>query len=353
MHPPAGSAQPNPDRVMPLRVLIVRPSALGDVCRSVPLLASLRAAYPDAQIDWLVQDSFRDAVEFHPALNRVVPFERRRLGRSAGRGNLLPSLAFLRTLRRSGYDLVIDAQGLFRSGLFARATGARIRVGYHNAEARAAVIYNCYAEAPREHHAADRMLALLGPLKVEPIDDLRLYTPPREAERLEADAEVKGLSTYAVIAPTSRWASKRWPPDRFAVLCERLLSHIAGIVLVGGPGEQAQIQPLLELAAREPRVLDRVGKTSVGGLMALIERAQLVVANDSAALHMAVGFDRPAVALFGPTRVELVGPRGRERDVTQHVEPGDTFDHKDDRSAVIMDRIPIDEVLAACIERLP
>jgi ADP-heptose:LPS heptosyltransferase len=100
-------------------------------------------------------------------------------------------------------------------------------------------------------------------------------------------------------------------------------------------------------------VIDRVGRTSVGELMALIERAALVVANDSAALHMAVGMQRPIVALFGPTRTERVGPYGREADVLQHVTVYDRRDHKDDRAGrELMERIAVDEVEEAVLSRL-
>jgi heptosyltransferase-1 len=99
-------------------------------------------------------------------------------------------------------------------------------------------------------------------------------------------------------------------------------------------------------------VTDRVGSTSISALMALISRAALVVANDSAAVHMAVGFDRPTVALYGPTDVARVGPYGREADVIQHREPGDTLDHKDDANAAMMARIGLEEVLNACRVRL-
>jgi ADP-heptose:LPS heptosyltransferase len=100
-------------------------------------------------------------------------------------------------------------------------------------------------------------------------------------------------------------------------------------------------------------VVDLVGVTSVGGLMAAVERAAIVVANDSAALHMAVGFDRPLVALFGPTRIDRVGPYGRAGDVIQKLQPGERLDHKDDRlGRGLMERITLEEVLDAAASRV-
>jgi ADP-heptose:LPS heptosyltransferase len=100
-------------------------------------------------------------------------------------------------------------------------------------------------------------------------------------------------------------------------------------------------------------VTDLVGKTSIAQLMHTIEHAALLVANDSAALHMAVGFDRPAVALFGPTRTDLVGPYGRGEDVIQHAPALTKNMHKDEGfGAALMQQITVEEVYAACEQRL-
>jgi len=377
----------------PSRVLLIGPSALGDVCRSVPVLASLRRAFPDAEIDWLVQDTFIEAIRRHPDLTRAVPFPRGLLGRTSRRGNLRPSIhwmnAHLRPKRR--YDLVVDAQGLFRSGLFSWWTRARRRVGYANAAELGALFHTeCY-HVDRRLHAVDRMLALVSAMGVEPVPDMRLYADPDELAWVDGqpwatDSQIKGpqsasdgpteqpqpnhpvahapgslhdttkrrhtTSRFAVLAPTSRWPAKQWPADRFAELGRRLLARgVRRLVIVGGPDERDQVRPLLGWANHEPRVTDLVGRTSVARLMAVIARSSLVVANDSAALHMAVGFDRPAVALFGPTRVDLVGPYRRERDVIQHAHAGDTFDHKRG-SASMMERITVEDALDACTTRL-
>ena len=329
------------------RILIIRPSALGDVCRSVPVLASLRCAFPGARIDWLVQDTFAPAIAHHPALTTVVPFARRALGASASRGRLGKSLAFLKSLREARYDLVFDMQGLARSGLFAWATRAPRRVGFANAREMGWLGVNERHSVASAMHSVDRMLELLQRAGVEPVTDMRLYAPPVDREAAAADPTLAG-KRYAVVAPTSRWPGKRWAPDRFAGLAAHLLARapLDAVVIVGSASERDQCDPLTALAASDARVIDRIGTTSIGALMALIERAAIVIANDSAALHMAVGFDRPLVALYGPTRIDLVGPYRRERDVIQHITPSDALDHKDEQTGrTLMDRITVDEVL--------
>lgn len=350
-------AAANPPPGLPERVLIIRPSALGDVCRSVPVLASLRRAYPAARIDWLVQDSFADAIRHHPGLTNVVPFARRETGTALKAGRSAPLRTLLRTLREARYDLVIDAQGLFRSGFFAWATLAPRRVGYANARELGWLGVNERYTVPRNLHSVDRMLELIRLAGVEPIPDMRLYAPPDDRSAIASDASF--AEPYAVIAPTSRWPGKLWPANRFAEVACRLLSGdgrtrgLPRIVLVGSQSERPQIAPLLELAAKDNRILDLVGQTSIGRLMAVIERASLVIALDSAALHMAVGFDRPIVALFGPTRVELVGPYRREGDVIQHLQAGDRLDHKDEAAGrELMERISAESVTEASIQRM-
>jgi lipopolysaccharide heptosyltransferase I len=329
-------------------VLLIRPSALGDVCRTVPLAVSIKRAWPGCRLDWLVQDAFVEAVASHPDVDRVVPFPRKQIGRLARTLRVRSVRRWLdETFRAPGYDMVIDAQGLFRSGMFAWWTRAGQRIGFADAREFGWLGYTQRygVDAP---HTVDKMLGLIGAAGIPPVADLRLVAPERERAKIASDAELAG-KRYAVVAPTSRWAGKRWPSERFAAVASGLLDRgYERVVLVGGAGERDQCGPLLELAGRERRIVDRIGATSVGGLLALIERSGLVIANDSAALHIAVGFDRPIVALFGPTRVDLVGPYHRERDVLQHLEPGETekLDHKNHRAGrELMERVYVDEVL--------
>lgn len=335
-------------------MLIIRPSALGDVCRSVPVLASLRAHWPSAAIDWLVQDSFADAVREHPMLTEVVPFPRRELGQAMSSLRLGRGFTFLSMLKHRGYDVVIDVQGLFRSGLFAWATRATRRVGY--ADAREGGWLGCTERhAVPAAHAVDRMVALVEAMGVPAVRDMRLYTNAEERAWVANDFRLQ-KRRFAVVAPTSRWAGKRWPIERFAEVTRALLDRELCVAVVGGRGEREQCGPILELAATEPRVVDLVGATSVARLMAVIEAATVVIANDSAALHMAVGFDVPAVALYGPTDIARVGPYVGPRTpaatsrtiVLQHLQQGDVLDHKQDGLGQrMMGRIQSEDVVKA------
>jgi heptosyltransferase-1 len=331
------------------RILIIRPSALGDVCRSVPVLASLHHAFPRTRIDWLVQDSFAPAIASHPGLSSVVAFPRAKL-REWYRPSVAPELKrFLHDLGERKYDLVLDCQGLFRSGLFAIATKAPRRIGFDNAAELGWLGLTERVHAPRALHAVDRMLMLAEHVGAKPVYDMRLYSSPEDRAWV---SQHPGLSSggYAVIAPMTRWPGKQWPLERFAELTRRLISGdvpgVSRVALVGSPSERAQGEELLAAFRGDARVVDLIGRTSVGQLMATIEGCSLLIGCDSAAVHMAVGFHRPLVALYGPTRVERVGPYARSAHVVQRLIPGDARDHKDAAAGkVMMNRIHVHDVI--------
>jgi lipopolysaccharide heptosyltransferase I len=346
----------------PTRILIIRPSALGDVARSVPLLARLHAAYPHASIHWLVQDTFAEVIAAHPALSAIVPFPRKAFAHWWAPPVAADLAEWLQRLHDARYDLVIDAQGLLRSALFTRFTGAPVRLGYANAREGAGLFggvltYTHTLLVPDALHAVDRMLALLGPLGLptHPASEheMRLHVAPDAQAALERDELADG--PYAVFAPTTRWPAKQWPPERFAHVARALLEsrRVERVVLVGARGEAGQIGPLLDAARAEPRIINLLGQTSLSRLMALISRAAMVIGSDSAAVHIATGLARPLVALFGPTDITRVGPYQREADVLQHLAPGEPLNHKaTEPGRTQMARISAQEVTAAALARL-
>jgi len=335
----------------PARILLIRPSALGDVCRSVPVAASLRASFPEARISWLVQRGFEDAVRAHPAVDEVVPFPRRELAswwRSPAA--FAATLRFLRSLG-GRFDLVVDAQGLLRSGLLAGATRAPRRIGY--ADARE---FGWFFLTERirvtERHAVERMLALLANAGIPPVPDASLRVPPDAAAswRAKAASSRAECGPYAVLAPTSRWASKDWPTERWRKLAREVLERgFATVYLFGSDDERERIEATRPTGPGRERVVNLAGCTSLGERMAAIAGSSLVVANDSAATHMAVGFARPLLALYGPTDPAESGPFRRPRSVLRSAEAARSRAHYRDRSLGdrLMRGIAVADVLAA------
>ncbi len=329
------------------RILLIRPSALGDVCRTVPVLVSLKTAYPNAEIDWLVQDTFVDAIKAHPDVHEVIPFPRKYFG-SAIRNyrSARDLIRWLKNLRTRQYDIVYDCQGLARSGFFAWSTRAPKRVGFADAREAGHLGYtHRYAVNPKLH-TVDRMLALLKADNITITQDMRLYVSQTDAAWWATQND-HHKNSYAVIAPTSRWETKRWPAERFAALLSPLLDFgYHTIYIVGSHSEIDQCTTLCDRCDGK-KVVNLMGATSVGQLLAIIQNANLVIANDSAALHMAVGFNRPYIALFGPTDITKVGPYKGDHWVLQHISDQEILHHKDTSlNQTIMARISVDEVIA-------
>lgn len=310
----------------PQRVLIVRPSALGDVARTVPALVSINRAYQAAKVDWLVRDVFADAVAAHPDLDGVVSFPRGRFDKfwrsPAALGEVL---AYCRKLRRADYDLVIDLQGLLRSGAFTGATRAKRRIGPADARELAWLGYNEWARVPGDTaHTVDRMLAVIEAAGIEPVRDMRLYCSDEHrawADAVFTDHAIDPAKCVAV-APTAKWASKRWPIERFDAAMGALAERgFESALILGGPGDESATAPLLADADAPLKRIDLTAKTSVGQMMAAIERCSLVLANDSAALHIAMGFGRRSVGIYGPTDPAAVGPYRYELGVARPDDP--------------------------------
>lgn len=301
----------------PSNILIIKPSAIGDVVHALPILALLRRRWPGAKISWLVTPACAGLLDRHPDLHEVIRFERRAFGKSWRSPRTAADLfRFACGLRARAFDLVIDLQGLFRSGWLAGATGAPVRIGLSDAREFAGLFYTDRVavdsprdesadpdDAPPGRHAIDRYLCVTewlgcgrGPVAFPfAVDDV---------DRRHVAALVPS-QRYAVLLPGTNWATKRWPVESFAALVEPLRErHGLETVIAGGPGDA-------ELGERITGATNLAGKTSLRQLVALLERAALVVANDSGPMHIAAALGRPLVTPFGPTDPARTGPYQR------------------------------------------
>lgn len=336
----------------PSRILIVRPSALGDVSRTVPALVTLRQAYPHAQIDWLVAQAFADVIRSHPMLDGVTCFARDQLSKfGLSPAATRQGLALHKQLRSPHYDVVYDLQGLFRSGLFTWLTRAPRRVGFTDAREGGWLGYNVRHDLTNTPHTVDRMLGLLQADGLTPVYDMRLYLSETDQTWLTQWREQTGIGDgdYACLAPTARWACKCWPIERYADIARKLLdTQAAGkhLVILASPSERTQIQPLLDAIPDSHRDHVHCPTTSVGQMMAILSDTRLLVCNDSAPLHIAVGFDRPIVTIFGPTDPAHVGPYRKPHTVIQPPEAATLTQsyrsHRDDQT--LISKVPVEQV---------
>jgi len=303
------------------RILLVKPSSLGDVIHALPVLDGLRRRYPTAQIDWLIGSSFASLLEGHPLIDDLVEFDRRRFGRLwRSPAAAIAFVRFLRRLRRRRYDLIIDLQGLFRTGFMAYASGAGTRIGFRDARECAPRFYTHHLPGGSgDVHAVDRYLQVGDLLGFAPAP-VRFVLPLTETDRAEAAALLRNRANVpdkriVAVAPGARWDTKCWLPERYAAMIDGF--HDSGddvsCVLLGGPDETGRCAEVAAGCRTAP--LDLAGKTNLRQLAALIERADLVVCQDSATAHIATAMNRPLVCITGPTNPLRTGPYRRLSDV--------------------------------------
>lgn len=277
---PAGSAP---------RILIVRLSSIGDLVFSTSLLRALRAAWPQAHIGWLVRHDLAGWLRADPDVDVVHAW------RPPGSRNPLAWWRSLRALRRelrgAGYELAIDAQGLLKSRVLNRLSGARLRVGFDSKEPGGFLLHRRLARdgdsaliSSEYRELAQRLTGRAGPPP-----SLRLPSPQRELPR-----------GVAVLCPFTTRPQKHWFDEYWPQLADRLERGLGlRSVILGGPGERAHAQRLLERCPASTRSL--AGETSLLEAAQLIAAARLVVGVDTGLTHMGVALGVPTVPLFGST----------------------------------------------------
>ena len=298
------------------RILMVRLSALGDVIHALPALAALRAAFPAAHLGWLVEDRAAGLLAGHPQLDRVHVVPRKTWGERAGRDPLavMPQVrGLVRELRRERYQVALDFQSNFRSGLLAWLSNAPRRIGQPRRYAKEGARWLFLPEAPQgvppEVHKIERNLQLLRPLGVS-IDPVpRPVLPPFEpaaAALLDSLRAEPGPRVVMSPGVSAFGALKAWREDRFAELARGLLARGARVTLAwGGAQEEAQAA---RIAAAAPGALPAPRTGSLSQLTALLCAADLFVGVDSGPLHLAAALGRPVLGLYGPKHPGTYGP---------------------------------------------
>jgi lipopolysaccharide heptosyltransferase I len=293
----------------PDRVCLIKPSSLGDVVNALPVVAALRSVWPSARISWVVNRGLRGLLDGHPDLDEVIAFDRGS-ARFSPRGFVV-LVDFLRELGRRRFDLTIDLQGLFRSGLMSAATRAPVRVGLADAREGASRFYTHRIDAPLEaSHAVDRLLKVAEAFGAAPADPRFAIVVP-DADRTWAREILSKIPRLRLVVNLgARWPTKRWPPEKFAEIARRASQRSgAGLVAVGA-GED---RPFVDAFARNlegQTFLDLCGRTTLTQLAAVAGEADVFVSNDTGPLHIAAAVGTRVVGIYTCTRPEWNGPYG-------------------------------------------
>ncbi len=303
----------------PERIALIKPSALGDIAHSLPVLSALRQRFPSAHLAWIVNRVYAPILDHHPDLDEIVPFDRAGLRNSLLKGSVGFG-RFLHHLRKQRFDLVIDLQGLFRTGLMTLATGAAVRIGLASAREGATLGYtNRVDDRTDVRHAVDRYWRVIEALGDAPANKT-FHVPVQAESRAWARTLLQSMPRpWLTVGVGSRWLTKRWPPEHFAALVSRAQAQYGGSVLFVGTPEEADLSRQAAALVAGP-TCQLTGQTTLPQLVALLAEADVMIANDTGPLHLAVALGRPVVAPYTCTLIEKTGPYGQsERAVSTSI----------------------------------
>ena len=316
-----------------MRVLLVKTSSLGDVIHNLPVVTDFRAHFPEAAIDWVVEEDFADIARLHPGVRRVIPVALRRWRRAP----LTPATwrelrAFRAMLREEAYDRVIDTQGLLKSALITRMARGK-HCGYAASSARealAARFYDAGFDVPRTLHAVERnrrLAALSGGYGIELAPDYGIVaTCPRSGDdgpqrtvagpqRSVPGSQGEGMRrattgdmpSAVLLTATSR-DDKLWPQERWIALGRAL--HERGLTCLLPAGSAAERQRAGQLALAIPGAI-ALPPLSLNQLAEHLAAARIVIGVDTGLVHLAAALGRPVLALFCASDPALTGVLAR------------------------------------------
>lgn len=289
-----------------MRILILKPSSLGDVIQALPVLRLLKRHYPDSSIYWWISAELFPLLEGDPDLAGLFPFYRRGWQSPSYWKRLFEEMQQMRHLQ---FDLVIDLQSLARSALISWFAKGQLTIGLDDPREGAQAFYDIAIPRTSYHtHAVDWYLAVLKALQV-PVNDEFVWLPSRAAvvENMQAKWLVKD-SQWVAIHPGARWINKRWPVEYYAATLKELAERKRDLrfVVLGGGSDAAMGRQITQAAP--DRCLDLTGKTSIPEMIEWVRFSSLMLTNDTGPMHVAAAMRRPLIALFGPTEPRRTGP---------------------------------------------
>ena len=319
------------------KILIIKPSAFGDIVHTLPVLAALKKKFPDACIHWVVSRGLHTFLEDHPFIDRLWIFDRQRW-KEPGRmlRSALEVFRFWQGLRQEKFDVSIDLSGLLRSGLITWAAGAKIRLGFENSDEGSAFFYNRKIHGDMSIHAVKRYLALAACLGCDPNEVKYPFAAYDENPPIMSEMPAE----YAVMVPSAGKEANRWQAERFGELASRFPFRT---VLLGGKGDSGVIEKTVEHSGG--MAVSLAGRTTLKELIPVIGKAKFMVTNDTGPMHVAAALGVPVFAIFGPANPIRTGPFGDIHTIiTKDMDCAPCYAWKPCENWRCMEGITIDEV---------
>jgi lipopolysaccharide heptosyltransferase I len=304
------------DRVVNYRnILIIKPSAMGDIVHTLPALSSLRKSFPQARITWLISSQFSSLLDCIPGVDRRILFDRKQLGHWWYSPEAFQAFRrLLQDIHQGEFDIVFDFQGLFRTAFFAFQTRSSRRFGMSVAREFASLFYTHRIVPPKQsYHLVDYYNAMVSAAGGTVLSTRGELIPPKEAStalRQQLGELGIGDKPYAVLIPGSAHQSKCWPVERFSRLADKITNERNSAVIVAGSASERPLADMVVHGASTP-IFNLAGQTKIPQLVTLLGGAKLVVSNDTGPGHIAEAMRVPTVLIFGHTNPLRVGPYGR------------------------------------------
>ncbi len=308
------------------KILIIKPSSLGDIIQALPALSALRKSFINAKISWLIRPEFAPLIENHPHINELITFDRKFLGEAWYNPKALNALlTLIKKLRSENFDAVFDFQGLFRTAALSWLSGCKKRFGMDNAREFAHFFYTRTVRQNKSCiHLVDFYIKIVqsaggenvAPKFIMPTDDKAFDF----VNKLLASHSIEPKK-YACLVIGSAHADKCWPIERFASLAEKIYSQFGLKIVTPGKASERSLNERLKLLTKVP-VTDLAAKTDLNQLKALLKSAKIVIGNDTGPSHIAAAFDVPVVIIFGRSNPARVAPYKKPHSVVA-VEPFD------------------------------
>ncbi len=310
------------------KVLFIRLSSLGDLILTLPTLKAIKDRYPRAHIAWLVQGALQDVLSGNPYLDEIISVDLLSVTDKYATPTtwLKGGIRFLHNLRKAQrifqekrFDVVLEFQALFKSGIFAFLNRGAERYGFKNARE----LSHLFLTRPtfikdKSRHAVYNYLQFARYFDC-PTDEIGfpIYIPPEDEayiDRLLLQEGIKPGDLTIFLSATARWRSKFWEQEVFARLGDELVRRYgAKLIFSGLPSEVGYLQVIREMMQEDAIIM--AGRTNIKQFFALVRRCRLYVGVDSGAMHAAAAFGIPVVALFGPSNPRWIGPFGQEKGI--------------------------------------
>jgi heptosyltransferase-2 len=336
------------------RLLIRSTNWIGDAVMTTPAIRAIREGFPNAHISLLAKPWVAPVFENSEHIDRLLIYdgERRHKG-------FFGKFRLARDLGKYYFDAAILLQNAFEAALISFLAGIPLRIGYSRDARRLLLTHAvpCTNEIKTKHQT-EYYLNILREIGIVR-DNRDLYLKLNQSDRFRAekillkqhlsfDERIIGINPGATYGP-----AKQWPIDRYARLADRIQAFSkARVIIFGGPGDKTLGQKISGKMRHQP--VDLSGETSLGEAMALIERCELFITNDSGLMHVAAALNVPLVAVFGSTNPVATGPLGPNSRVVQAAVPCSPCLNSEcpEGHLKCMDQIDVDRVFDVAKEML-